>query len=75
MKDIANCPYCQAEEWGCSENWGMGDEGWEELRRIHLEHHCEICTKGGIHEKVNTDRGNGSGIGRVDACGSRCGLL
>lgn len=39
MKDTTSCPYCQAEEWGCSENWGMGDEGWDELERIHLEEH------------------------------------
>jgi len=43
MKDTANCPYCQAEERGCSEAWGMGDEGWEEYKRIHLEEHCEKC--------------------------------
>ena len=39
MKDIWNCPYCQAEEWGYSEGWGMSDEGWNELKRIHEESH------------------------------------
>ena len=41
MKDIINCPYCQAEERGYSENWGMSDEGWDEMKRIHLEKHCD----------------------------------
>lgn len=41
MKDIANCPYCQAEEQGWSEGWGMSDEGWEELERAHIEQHSE----------------------------------
>ena len=40
MRDTENCPYCQAEERGYSEAWGMSDEGWEELKRIHNEKHC-----------------------------------
>ena len=44
MEDVINCPYCQAEERGYSESWGMSDEGWEELRRIHLGKHCEKCS-------------------------------
>ena len=43
MKDIDSCPYCQSGAWGCSANWGMSDEGWEELKRIHLEQHCGKC--------------------------------
>ena len=41
MKDTANCPYCQAEERGCSEAWGMGEDGWNELKKIHDEQHNE----------------------------------
>ena len=47
MKDTINCPYCQAEERGYSENWGMSPDYWEELKRIHDEQHCEeypVCT-------------------------------
>jgi hypothetical protein len=43
MKDIRNCPYCQAEERGWSDAWGLSPEGWEELKRIHNEEHRNLC--------------------------------
>ena len=39
MEDILNCPYCQAEAWGCSDGWGMSPEGWDWMERIHSERH------------------------------------
>lgn len=42
MKDTENCPYCQSEERGCSESWGMSSAGWEELKRIHDIEHFEL---------------------------------
>ena len=39
MKDLANCPYCQAEANDWSESWAMTDEAWEEMKRIHEEKH------------------------------------
>ena len=39
MQDILNCPFCQAEAWGCSEGWGMSPEGWDWMERIHREKH------------------------------------
>jgi len=40
VKDISNCPYCQAEVWGCSEGWALSPEGWDCLWEIHLREHC-----------------------------------
>ena len=40
MKDLLNCPYCQAEE-GLTENWGMSPDGWDYLKEIHEEKHKE----------------------------------
>ena len=43
MKDTTSCPYCQSEESGWSEAWGMSPEGWEEKREVHLKEHCAKC--------------------------------
>ena len=42
-KDPDNCPFCQAEERGHSEGWGMCPEGWQELERKHYQEHCDKC--------------------------------
>ena len=39
MTDTLNCPYCQAEENGWSEGWGMSPDEWERLRIVHEEQH------------------------------------
>ena len=38
-KTLHSCPYCQAEQWGYSDNWAMGPEVWAMLKRIHDEQH------------------------------------
>jgi len=38
-RDPLNCPFCQAEERGCSEGWGLSPEGWEWMAIIHREGH------------------------------------
>ncbi len=38
------CPYCPPEPNETQSGWGMSHGGWEEMKRIHDEHHVIKCS-------------------------------
>lgn len=47
-----DCPFCEAEEKGCSEGWAISPEGWEEQYRVHLKEHCVKCPTCGHYSMI-----------------------
>jgi len=41
---IYDCPYCQAEQVGYSDNWAMDPDAWMMLKGIHDEQHVNCNT-------------------------------
>ena len=40
-KTVGNCPFCDSEISGDMSGWGMSPEGWEGMRKRHLDNHPE----------------------------------
>lgn len=45
MRDIYNCPFCEAEVKGYSTGWGGSPEFWKEMKEKHEKEHL-IPTQG-----------------------------